>query len=456
MKINKVNVLNESVNDDVYVDIAEVPLDETVEETAETEKKEPEQLEEKVDLTGKDLDSMSKEDLIQMLKDAAEEDNAVPAETDEAEDAVDDFADDVFKAADLIKDPYGALNISGIDEALQVALNAALRARKAGYDADYPNVLLSGLAGFGKTAAVKQFCKDHKLNLFECDAKSLDVATVGGIPYPVKDKNGTWKQHPVASNYWDKLSAPNTVLFLDEFNRAAPNVAGTLLGLINNHDLPMTTTTNGKTRNVKHFDNILFTVVALNPASDVFADVNEFTPEKVSRNAIIYDIEPDPKELWRHLQKIYDVILQDPLLDDEVLRAYEGQKNIAEKLLNDSRFTFDNADDVRRIHRANNESGKMTNFLNYRTFVGVLMLCDGTALNYKANLKFAKFAEDKQTMITNILTDYKDKPLKGNTVFTKAQQQATALADANKKAAAASGIKTKLKGFGDALKSKMV
>ena len=49
----------------------------------------------------------------------------------------------------------------------------------------------------------------------------------------------------------------------------------------------MTVTQGGKTVNKKHFDNILFTVVAINPASDVFSDVNEFTPEKVSRNAII-------------------------------------------------------------------------------------------------------------------------------------------------------------------------
>jgi predicted outer membrane repeat protein len=66
------------------------------------------------------------------------------------------------------------------------------------------------MAGFGKTAVVKQFCKEHRINLFECDAKSLDLATVGGIPYPVKDASGKWTQRPIASSYWDALFEDNT------------------------------------------------------------------------------------------------------------------------------------------------------------------------------------------------------------------------------------------------------
>ena len=66
----------------------------------------------------------------------------------------------------------------------------------------FQNVLIYGLAGFGKTAKVKQFCREHNLNLFECDAKSLDIATVGGIPYPKTDpKTGEITQSPIGSRY---------------------------------------------------------------------------------------------------------------------------------------------------------------------------------------------------------------------------------------------------------------
>lgn len=376
--------------------------------------------------------------------------NAVDDVVDTKDNSVDDkvaaaaeqVADDTWKAEDLIPGSEAAVGLNNGTGALNAALITAVRNKESGVDRDYPNIILSGLAGFGKTAMVKSFCKEHHLNLFECDAKSLDVATVGGIPYPKQDKDGALKQMPITSSYWDKLSLPNTVLFLDEFNRAQDNVAGTLLGLINNHDLPMTTKgKDGKYSTMKHFDNILFTVIAINPASNVFANVAEFTPEKVSRGVFLYNIKPDRNELLTCLRKLYGQILANPYLDDKIHRVYEGQLNIAEALLTNSAFTFDDVNDVEKIHNDNNSTGDLTQFLNYRSLTGALSACNGTKLNFLAQLFYYRFSPAKQTMIKSILQSYADKTTKGNTVFSKAQQQAASIATAAQKNAAAVGTR---------------
>ena len=309
--------------------------------------------------------------------------------SDEIAEEAEELADATIEIAKIIDVPRGAISTSLADAEynLERALRTAVQNAEAGYDADYPNVILSGLAGFGKTSLVKSWCKKHGLNMFECDAKSLDIATVGGIPYPEKGKDGRLMQTPIASRYWDGLFKPNTVLFLDEYNRANPSVAGTLLGLINNHDLPMTTQKkDGNFDNVHHFGNILFTVIAINPAASYFSDVQEFTPEKVSRCINIVNIEPNKATFKKHVLDVYDKALSIIALPDSVRRAYEGQRNLAEAILSNKEFAFNTAEEVGYIHDYNNNSGKIKNFLNYRTFMMSLLDCDGTKLDYLSGL----------------------------------------------------------------------
>jgi predicted AAA+ superfamily ATPase len=105
------------------------------------------------------------------------------------EEAVDEEAQVVKNLASIIRNPYGTGRLSDVEKVLQRALNNAIDTIEDGVveKGAFPNVLIYGLAGFGKTAKVKAFCRKHNLNLFECDAKSLDIATVGGIPYPKTD-----------------------------------------------------------------------------------------------------------------------------------------------------------------------------------------------------------------------------------------------------------------------------
>lgn len=252
---------------------------------------------------------------------------------------------DVYETADLIENPYGTAQLDEIKTALQMALEAAIADRELGETdiSESVNVLIYGLAGFGKTSIVKQFCREHHLNMFECDAKSLDIATVGGIPYPSPDANGTLKQTPVVSDYWETLSRPNTVLFLDELNRARGNIIGSLLTLINEHTLPgVTRDPNGRViSNIRRFPNILFTVSAINPASDVFEDAQQLDPAMVSRNAFVIEHAPNTAAFKKHIDTLYKAIEKNKFLSPKSQQRYAGQHAIADKILTDKAFIQD-------------------------------------------------------------------------------------------------------------------
>lgn len=337
------------------------------------------------------------------------------------EEAVDEEAQVVKNLASIVRNPYGTARLSDVEKVLQRALNNAMDSIEDGFveKGAFPNVLIYGLAGFGKTAKVKKFCEKHNLNLFECDAKSLDIATVGGIPYPKTDpKTGEITQSPIGSRYWDGLNKPNTVLYLDELNRTGPAIRGSLLTLINEHTLPMTIEDpkTGEIRNVKKYPNILFTVVSINPADDIFQDNEDLDPAMISRHAAVIEQGPDIRDFLAHLTEVYTSIENNMYLRPERKVKYMGQFEIAKALLTDKGFKFDEADDVRAIYY---DKTRIGNYLNYRSFYSVLRNCDGTKKDYLEALNFSGFSKTKVTMIKNILATYTDKVTVGNMLFNK-------------------------------------
>ena len=166
---------------------------------------------------------------------------------------------------------------------------------------------------------------------------------------------------------------------------------------------------------------------------------------------LLYNIKPDRNELLTCLRKIYGQILANPYLDEDTHNVYEGQLNIAEALLTDKSFTFDDKNDVEKIHTDNNSTGDLTQFLNYRTLTGALSACNGTKLNFLSQLYYYRFSAAKQTMIKNILKKYSDKATKGNTVFTQAQQKAASQISAAQRAAVGRATAQTLSAFADSL-----
>jgi len=336
---------------------------------------------------------------------------------------------DIADAVDFDLNPYAKMTAKPnlVTRALQRSLTTAIRNRLSGLGRkDYPNIIIYGLAGFGKTSIVQSFCDAHKnaagdagLHLFPCDAKTLDSATVGGIPYPKKnDETGETTQSPIASDYWKNLELPNTILFLDELNRANARVRGTLLTLINEHKLPayIEDPETGKVKNEKFYENILFTVIAINPASDVFEGANPLDPAEVSRVVASIEQKPDIRDFLNLLDGIYGSIKNLTTLHPNIKMAYAGQYDIARAILTDRSFSFDNADDVKAIYKRQRQ-GQVGNYLNYRTFFGILLNCDGTKNDYFDALEISGIQESKVQLIKNILATYTDKQTVGNQIF---------------------------------------
>lgn len=368
------------------------------------------------DVEGEVLTDVSVDEIADDIQDGAEE-----AGKFVEEEAADEEAEVVKNLTKIIKNPYGTGRLSDVEKVLQRALNNAMESIEDGTTemGAFPNVLIYGLAGFGKTAKVKAFCRDHNLNIFECDAKSLDIATVGGIPYPKTDpKTGEITQSPIGSRYWDGLNKPNTVLYLDELNRTGPAVRGSLLTLINEHTLPMTIEDpkTGEVKNVKHYPNILFTVVSINPADDIFQDNENLDPAMISRHVAVIEQGPDIRDFLAHLTKTYTAIGNNPYLKPERKVKYMGQLELAKAILTDKGFSFDDAKDVRAIYYDDTRIG---NYLNYRSFYSVLRNCDGTKKDYLEALSYSGLSKAKVTMIKNILATYTDKVTVGNMLFNK-------------------------------------
>lgn len=394
----------------------------------------------KIDKTGAiaqqdqvDLANATKKELfVDIAQGAAEENSNTGINLDGLEAEV----KKIYTTAELIKNPVGTGRPGAIEKILQTSLDAALADREDGFDNDYQNVIIYGLAGFGKTAIVKKFCDTHHLNMFECDAKNLDAATVSGIPYPVKDElTGETTQSPIASRYWDTLNAPNTVLFLDELNRANGRIRGTLLDLINTHTLPanITDPKTGKHYNRKRYRNILFTVIAINPADDVFEDNFQLDPAMISRNPAIIEQKGDKKELLNHITAVYEALLANPNLSASSKARRQGQLDLAKTILTDPAFQFDDADTVRRTYL--NQGKKMENYLNYRTFFSILKRSDGTKRNFLDVVEHQSgLIQNDRLMIKNILATYVDKVTIGNNLFgqntVKTSRQLKAESDA--------------------------
>lgn len=371
------------------------------------------------DVEDEKLSTVSSDEIADDIRDGAEE-----ADVEVDDEKVDEEAQIIKNLAKIIRNPYGTGRLSVVEQVLQDSLDASIISIEDGVveNGAFQNVIIYGLAGFGKTAKVKEFCKSHNLNLFECDAKSLDIATVGGIPYPkTNPKTGEVTQAPIGSLYWKNLELPNTVLYLDEINRANASVRGTLLTLINEHTLPMYSEDpkSGEVKNVKKFPNILFTVISINPADDIFQDNEDLDPAMISRNPAVIEQGPDIRDFLAHLTKTYTAIENNPYLMPERKVRYMGQFELAKAILTDPSFAkggFDDADEVRAIYY---DKTRIGNYLNYRSFYSVLRRCDGTKKHYLRVLETAGFSKAKVTMIKNILATYTDKVTVGNMLFNK-------------------------------------
>lgn len=315
-------------------------------------------------------------------------------------DKVDDLID---KADKMLDDPITEVTEdddvinSALDDALRVARKTLKKAKKY-YEVngkwpdglDFVNVLLVGEAGCGKTQRVREWASSRGINLVTKQAATMDELDVGGGV--VKGDDG--KMIRIPTDEFDELDeTANSVLFLDELNRASGRVRGTLLTLIQDHKIP-----DGK--NMRFLQDMLFTVASINPSAAAMGyDVQELDPAELSRFYRV-DVISDPRDLLKYLNTVYDTEIKEADDDEDKLEALR-KKELATKILSDKRFSFDSADEVAELSRLGRSA------LNSRSFTNLLNNSFG-----EKSIFIRKWPgscnPNKLDTIKSILTDYED------------------------------------------------
>lgn len=265
---------------------------------------------------------------------------------------------------------------------------------------NFQNVLLIGEAGTGKTSIIRQWAKENNVNLFEVRAAGMDDTDLGGaISKGEGEYSGVVQR--LASTEFDKLNRPNSVLFLDEYNRAPKSVRTNLLELVNSHVVPDPRTESGQ----RYLENFLFTVAAINPANPDY-DTDEMDMAEKTRFRNI-DVVPDPKNLLKYLTKEFQNQADKASTPQRKTRAL-GRLNLAKALLTSKEFDFDNRADIEKSKEEGNGLA-----LNYRTLTNLLTGSDGTKEDFLA--KWNEYANSlKKKSVERILINYKDIDDKAN------------------------------------------
>lgn len=309
---------------------------------------------------------------------------------------------------------------NALDKSLQIALDALDTGRETAGTA--ANILLVGGAGTGKSSIVRQWAKHRKVNLIAKNASSFDKADMGGGVAAEVDETGKRlnSMTRLTNKEFDSLMQPGSVLFLDELNRADPEVVGSLLTLILDHQVPDNYSEGG----MKHLNGFLFTVAAINPADDdTYAGTTEFDNALLDRFRQIPVFADVPQykrhlldELNQNLELYKKKAEKNPSRYNKKVIETMGKIGLAEKILSSPHFDFDSITDeqeARATRRDGKESILQNKILSPRGFSALIRACDGTKEDF-LRLWNDYCNINKKDIIEQILTSYKDVADKAN------------------------------------------
>lgn len=352
-------------------------------------------------------------------------DDILDASVSEIADAVQDAADEASKGEETYSDDkaktiateikthangfdaaaWAPLDVtSELTDKLDDCLANAMAAHAAG-TSDGVDLLVTGLPGSGKTGITKKWAKDRGVNLFYLNAKNDDLgAILNGFPVDTVEQDADGNPvHRVTRSFsksLDALDKPNSVLFLDEFNRAAPKLRAVLLSLINEHVVD-----GDGPDGFRHFDNLLFTVACINPSVPTDPGAMDLNDAEMSRFVDTMDWDskvPDAIKYIRfHVKNLLDALKPEDENYNFFYVRYHKILNLAEALLGDPTFDFDSRDDLLDLF---NDKAKM---LNQRAITDALM---SHGYNKEKFLnwvdKYSKFLDKDKEMIHNILDNW--------------------------------------------------
>lgn len=346
--------------------------------------------------------------------------DAVQAAAEEASDGKETYSDKNAEAvATEIKTHAKGFNTaawapldvqSELTDKLDDCLANAMVAHASGTH-DGVDLLVCGLPGSGKTGITKQWAKDRGVNLFYLNAKNDDLgAILNGFPVDTieKDENGN-DVHRVARSFsksLDALDKPKSVLFLDEFNRAAPKLRAVLLSLINEHVVD-----GDGPDGFRHFKNLLFTVACINPSVPTDPGAMDLNDAEMSRFVDTMDwdssVDGAVKYITFHINKLIKALKPEDENYGFMYVRYNKILNIAHALLTDYRFEFDSRDDLLDLF---NDKAKM---LNQRALTDALMAHGYNKQKFLNWVdKYSKFLEKDKVMIHEILDSWVEPEVK--------------------------------------------
>lgn len=307
-----------------------------------------------------------------------------------------------------------------LDKSLQIALDALDTGRETAGTA--ANILLVGGAGTGKSSIVRQWAKHRNINLIAKNASSFDKADMGGGVAAEVDDSGKRlnSMTRLTNKEFDSLMQPGSVLFLDELNRADPEVVGSLLTLILDHQVPDNYSEGG----MKHLNGFLFTVAAINPADDdAYAGTTEFDNALLDRFRqipVFADVPQYKRHLLDELNQNLEIYKKkaekNPSRYNKKVVETMGKIGLAEKILSSPHFDFDSITDEQEAHatrRDGKESILQNKILSPRGFSALIRACDGTKEDF-LRLWNDYCNINKKDIIEQILTSYKDVADKAN------------------------------------------
>jgi len=287
-----------------------------------------------------------------------------------------------------------------LDQALRVALSG----RRQGSNKN-ANVLITGLPGSGKTSIVYDWAATggRNINIFAVSAADPDLEdAVYGLTMrdtTVTDKNVTTK---ATTTFLDKLDKENSVLFLDEFNRAKASLRRALLTLVNEHTVPDPSYPNGN----RPFPNLLFTVACINPGglrTDKTAEL--LSDAEKSRFGIKATFDSNTETALDYFTKHWDKLVNkldptDPYYKED-LAEYLKTQDLGMYIVSHPDFHFDGRDVLDEL------SDNDKTMLNMRSLTDGLNVSGGDVKEFRTwLLENSEYLDQDIKMISRILDSY--------------------------------------------------
>ena len=236
---------------------------------------------------------------------------------------------------------------------------------------------------------------------------------MGGLP-TIQDIDGKVRAQKVGTGILDQLNRPNSVLFLDELNRARQDVRAALLQLINEHKVQDFNEDGG----MRYFPNFLFTVAAINPAGKAGYQTYELDQAEKGRFRNV-NVKAENAQTLKYLYNHYKE--EAALFGDEYpdLAAESlGRAELAKTLVGDVSFVFDDENDVEEYEDNEDWNGLATTPRN------ITLLLDNSDGTKASVLKmWSQYCNNLlEPTIKRILSNYKDVDNKANSVFKQGTQ----------------------------------